>query len=198
MKRPIGKRAAPPVNPLSGGVVPQWQYEPVPSPLPPVSRRRALLGAAAFAALGAVATACGEPAPRPDVDALTAQVDRARSDSDLAATAATTAPPELAELLTVVAAERTAHARALTDELTRMLGFIPTTTPSASPTTTTSTTSAPKAVTVRDVVSALKDSATSAGELAAQQAGYRAGLLGSISASCTASWLVALGGQEDV
>lgn len=168
----------------------------MPSSLPPLSRRRVLLGAVAVAVLGTAATACGEPAPRPDVDALTAQVDRARSDSDLATTAATTAPPGLAKLLTAVALERAAHARALTDELTRMLGAIPTTTPSASPTTTTTTT-APKAVTARDVVNALKDSATSAGDLAAQQSGYRAGLLGSIAASCTAAWLVALGGQED-
>ena len=168
----------------------------MPSPLPPVSRRRILIGAAAMAVLGAAATACAAPAPRPDVDALTAQRDRARSDSDLASEAATAAPPQVAKALTAVAAERAAHARALTDELTRMLGGVPTTT-TGNTTPTTTTTAAPKAVTTRDVVDALKESATSAGDLVAQQSGYRAGLLGSISASCTAAWMVALGGQDD-
>lgn len=166
----------------------------MPAPLPPVSRRRILIGAAALAVLGTAATACGEPAPRPDVDALTAQVNRARSDSDLATGAATGAPPQLGRILTAIAAERAAHARALTDELTRMLGAIPTTT--APSTSTTTTPAAPKATTARDVIDALKESASSAGDLAAQQSGYRAGLLGSIAAACTAALVVALGGED--
>jgi hypothetical protein len=168
----------------------------VPRPLPPLSRRRVLLGAATLAVLGTAAAACGEPPPDSDVVALTGQVDRARADSDLATAAATGAPPQLGKILATVAAERAAHARALTDELTRMLGTTPTTT-TTSATATTTTTTAPKATTARDVVDALKESATSAGDLAAQQSGYRAGLLGSIAASCTAAWMVALGGQDD-
>jgi hypothetical protein len=166
----------------------------VPRPLPPLSRRRILIGAAALAVLGTAATACGDPAPRPDVDALTAQIDRARADSDLASRTAAASPPPLAKVLTAVAAERTAHARALNDELMRLLGGATTTTASSSPTTTTSAAPA-KPPTAADVVTALKDSAKSAGDLAARQSGYRAGLLGSIAASCTAAWTVALGGE---
>jgi hypothetical protein len=33
--------------------------------------------------------------------------------------------------------------------------------------------------------------------LAAQESGYRAGLLGSISAACAAAYVVALGGEQD-
>ena len=166
-------------------------------PPPPLSRRRILIGAAALTLLGTAATACGTPPPDPDVEAMTAQLDRARSDGDLATAAATGAPPPVREVLTTVAAERAAHARALTDELTRMLGTTPTATTSPTPTTTTTTTAAPKPTTARDVVDALKESATSAADLAARQSGYRAGLLGSIAASCTAAWMVALGGQDD-
>lgn len=172
----------------------------MPSPLPTISRRRVLIGAAAVAVLGTAVSACSEPAPDPDVVSLTAELDRARSDSDLATTAATTAPPGLGRILTTVAAERAAHARALTDELTRMVGTMPTTTPTtpgASSTSPTTTSAAPVATTVTDVVTALKDSARSAADAAARQSGYRAGLLGSISAACTTAWLVALGGEED-
>jgi hypothetical protein len=45
---------------------------------------------------------------------------------------------------------------------------------------------------VRDVINALRESADSATALAAELSGYRAGLLGSIAASCTASYQVAL------
>ena len=65
------------------------------------------------------------PAPRPDVDALVAQLDRARADSTLAAAAATAAPPPIAAALNTVAAERTAHVKALSDEITRMSGQTP-------------------------------------------------------------------------
>jgi hypothetical protein len=170
----------------------------VPRPLPPLSRRRILIGAAALTVLGTAATACSAPPPDPDVEAMTAQLDRARSDSDLATAAATGAPPPVGKVLTTVAAERAAHARAITDELTRMLGTTPTTTTSSTTATSTTTTTAPpKPTTARDVIDALKESATSAGDLAARQSGYRAGLLGSIAASCTAAWMVALGGQDD-
>ena len=92
-----------------------------------------LAGAAALALLGTASTACSEPAPRPDVDALSAQLERARSDNELAAAVATTALPQVAKVLTTVAAERAAHAQALTDELIRMNGAALTTTPTTSP-----------------------------------------------------------------
>ncbi|MDT5176304.1 MAG: hypothetical protein QOJ95_502, partial [Mycobacterium sp.] len=59
-----------------------------------------------------------------------------------------------------------------------------------SPTTTSGP--PPKPPTVADVVAALKQSADGATLLATQQSGYRAGLLGSITAACTASGTVAL------
>ena len=45
---------------------------------------------------------------------------------------------------------------------------------------------------MKDVIAALRRSADSAAQLASTQSGYRAGLLGSISASCTASYTVGL------
>ena len=165
----------------------------MPSPTSAVSRRRVLAGAAALTLLGIAA--CGRPAPRPDVDAMTTELERARADADLASRAAPAARPPSAAALTVVAAERTAHAQALTDELTRMLGAPPTPPPAASSTTTTSA-PPPKPPTVADVIAALKQSADAAGKLAAEQSGYRAGLLGSIAASCTAAGIVALGGDD--
>lgn len=159
----------------------------MPSPFPAVNRRRMLVGAATLALLGAAATACGEPAPRPDFDALVAQRDRARSDNELATAVAATAAGPVAKALNTVAAERAAHAQALTDELTRMNGA-----PLPTPTTTTPSREPPQAPTAKEVMAALRQSADAAGALAAQQAGYRAGLLGSIAAACTAAYTVAL------
>ena len=80
-----------------------------------------LFGAAALALLGAGATACGSPPP-PEIDDLVAQLDLARNDSQLASAAVATAPPQLARALTAVASERSAHARALENEITRATG----------------------------------------------------------------------------
>jgi hypothetical protein len=159
----------------------------VPSPPPTVSRRQMLFGAAALALLGGAVAACGASPPPPEVDELAAQLDRARADSQLATdAAAATPPPPTAQALTAVASERSAHAQALSDELVRMVGK------NAPTTTATSTTARPaKAPTTEDVVAALRQSADSAGQLAVKQSGYRAGLLGSIAASCTATYTVA-------
>jgi hypothetical protein len=169
----------------------------VPSVLPPVSRRRVLIGGAALAVLSATAAGCGATAPRPDVDALVAQLDRARADSTLAAAAATAAPPPIAAILNTVAAERSAHVKALSDEITRMSGQTPQATStsqstSAGPTSTDTSAKPPPPPTPADVVAALKQSADSAAQQAARQSGYRAGLLGSIAAACTAAGTVAL------
>jgi hypothetical protein len=174
---------------------PRWRHTGngrmlhVPSPPPTVSRRHVLFGAAALALLGSTATACGSPPPPPEVDELTAQLDRARADSRLAAdAAAATPPPPTAPALTAVASQRSAHAQALADEIVRMVG-------KDAPTTTavTSTTAQPAtAPTAQDVIAALRQSADSAAQLAAKQSGYRAGLLGSIAASCTVAYTVAL------
>ena len=160
----------------------------MPRPPSTVSRRHLMFGAAALALLGSTVAACGSPPPPPDVDELTAQLDRARADSQLATdAAAATPPPPTAQALTAVASERSAHAQALSDELVRILG-------TNAPTTTTTTTTAQsaKAPTTDDVIAALRQSADAATQLATKQSGYRAGLLGSIAASCTAAYTVTL------
>lgn len=159
----------------------------VPSSPPTISRRQILLSAAALTLLG-TAAACGEPAPPPEVGELAAQLDRARADSQLATdAAAATPPPPTAQALTTVASERSAHAQALSDELVRMVGK------KAPTAVSTTTTAAPaKAPSTEDVIAALRQSADAAAQLAATQSGYRAGLLGSIAASCTAAYSVAL------
>lgn len=173
----------------------------MPSPLPPVSRRHVLLGVAAAALLGPVVAACAAPAPRPDLSALVAQFQRAHADNQLAAAAATGAPPQISATLTTVAAERAAHAQALSDELTRMVGdsasgWSTTASPTPTSTGTDSSGPPPKPPTVNDVVAALKQSADGAAQAAAQESGYRAGLLGSIAAACTAAYTVGLGGEQ--
>lgn len=172
----------------------------MPSAPPTMNRRSLLIGALpATLALGLLGgTAACAPAPPPaDLADLRAQFDRANTDSLLAGEAATAVKPPMVAALTAVAAERTAHARALSDEITRLTdGEVPTT--SATPTTTTPTTTTPGATpaakpSVTDVAKALRTSADGAANAAAQMSGYRAGLLGSIAASCTAAYQVALG-----
>ncbi|MGV0813797.1 hypothetical protein ABQF34_17690 [Mycolicibacterium boenickei] len=176
----------------------------MPSAHADISRRRVLLSAAALALLGATAAACGTTTPQPEIDDLTKQLDRARADSALAAEAAAAQPPQAAatRALNAVAADRTAHAEALSDELTRMTGTTPAETTTSTPRSTTRNPagSTPRpgadasAPGVDDVVNALKESADRAAGLARTLSGYRAGLLGSIAASCTAAYTVALGG----
>lgn len=155
-------------------------------------------GAAGLALLALTASACG-PAPPPEVDLLQAQLDLATADAELARAAAGAAAPPLAPALTQIALERTEHARVLAGEIARAAGLpAPTTTrasgasgtaTSPAPTTTGAPPPPPK---VTDVIAALRRSADSAGQLAASQSGYRAGLLGSIAASCTTSYTVSL------
>lgn len=176
----------------------------MPSAPPTLTRRRLLIAAVpATLAVGLLAgtTACSPPAPPADLADLRTQFDRANADSLLAGEAATAPPgraltPDLIATLTAIAAERTAHAHALAEEITRLTdGEVPTT--SAAPTSTTSATAAPAAKpTVTAVARALRESAEDAARVAAQLAGYRAGLLGSIAASCTAAYQVALGDPE--
>lgn len=78
-----------------------------------------LAGGAALAALGVV-SACGESAPKaPAVEELRSPLDQARHDGALAAAAATAIgiPPQVAAALTVVATQRTSHARALATDI---------------------------------------------------------------------------------
>jgi hypothetical protein len=166
----------------------QWQDGAVPSALPAVSRRRMLVGTAAFAVVGVTGVACGKSPPPPELAELMTQLDMARNDSQLASDAAEIAKPPQRPPLAAVSSERTKHAEALTNEIARLTGE-PATSTSA---TTTSTTAPASAPTAKDVVDALKKSAERAGQLATTMSGYRAGLLGSIAASCTAAYTVAL------
>ena len=172
----------------------------MPSGPPIVSRRHVLIGTVALALVGTAAAGCGTPPPKPDVDALVAQLDRAQADGQMAAAAATAAPPPIATALNTVAAERAAHAGALTDEITRVSGTPPTSSANsqAAPSTSTTTPSGSpiKPPSVKDVIAALKASSDDAAHVAAQRSGYQAGLLGSIAASCASASAVGLVAQQ--
>ena len=163
----------------------------MPGAVRPISRRRVLIAAAALSAIGATASACGSPAPQPEE--LAPQLDLARRDSQMAGAAATAAGPFYGPLLNVVADERAAHAKALSQEIARAAGETTTSSQAAAPTPSGSAAPPPSRT---DVMAALRESADSAAKLAANLFGYRAGLLGSIAASCTASVTVPLAMKE--
>lgn len=159
---------------------------------PQLSRRRALIrsgqGLLALAVLGAAVPACGSnQAPEPDP--LEAELAAARSDAALAAAAAQ-AVPALAPALRVIADERTRHATALIEELARAAGT-PTPEPDSPAVTTASRPPGPPPG-LRDVADALRRSADNAATLVPTLSGYRAGLIGSIAASCTTAYTVGL------
>jgi hypothetical protein len=187
----------------------QWQdvavscAEPVLRPV--ISRRRVLAGGAALAVLGAAVSACRSQPEPPKVDELEAQLKLARHDSELAAAAAAAAMQPVSAALTEVSAERAQHAHALTTEIARLAINPASTSTETTDTTLTSPTHggglpAPRGNTptaapppsLSDVVNSLRASAVSAGQLATTVSGYRAGLLGSIAASCTVAHAVAL------
>ena len=163
----------------------------MPGAVRPISRRRVLIAAAALSAIGATASACGSPAPQPEE--LAPQLDLARRDSQMAGAAATAAGPFYGPLLNVVADERAAHAKALSQEIARAAGETTTSSQAAAPTPSGAAVPPPSRT---DVMAALRESADSAAKLAANLSGYRAGLLGSIAASCTASVTVPLAMKE--
>ena len=160
-----------------------------------------LAGGAALAVLGVGVSACSQSPPKPpQAEELLGPVDQARHDSALASAAATAIglAPQVAAALTVVATQRAAHARALSTEISRVANKL---TSSTSETASSSsqpnrrgraTQPPPPPPPVSDVIDALRASAESATRLVATSSGYRAGLLASIAASCTASYTVAL------
>nr|WP_042939773.1 hypothetical protein [Rhodococcus sp. AW25M09] len=153
-----------------------------------------LAGAAALcAATASTVVACGhDELSGPALDSLTAQSSAARSDAADAAAAATVIP-DYATALEVVAAQRTEHADALDTEIARATGATDaSSTETSSVGTTTSAAPAPPPPDIAAVREALTASARSAANAARNESGYRAGLLGSISASCTVSALVVL------
>jgi hypothetical protein len=155
---------------------------------PVVNRRRVLTGGVALAVLAIATPACSSPPAPPTIDELEAELSLARQDSELATAAAVGASQQVNAALTQVAAERSQHAQALTTEIKRLA---PTSSATTNPATTTSAAAAPPPP-LAAVVKSLKASADSARQLAITSSGYRAGLLGSIAASCTASYTVAL------
>lgn len=141
-----------------------------------------LTGSAVLAtAVAALAAAC---APSEDsvelADTLSSHLTYARRDAETAAVLAG-ARPELADALGIVAAERRAHADALAAEIDRVLGGPST---SSSPAATTATTTAVPPPSLDELTADLAQAQTSAAESARNESGYRAGLLGSISAAC--------------
>lgn len=163
-----------------------------------VTRRGVLTGGAALAALGVMATACSEspPSPQPDEELL-GPLEQARRDSALAAAAAVGTPPQITAALLVVAIQRAAHARALSSEIARANGHLLTATfETTESSETDSSTSPPDPAepppAVSEVIDALRAAAQSANRMVSTSSGYRAGLLASIAASCTASATVAL------
>ncbi|CCQ16826.1 Conserved transmembrane alanine rich protein [Rhodococcus sp. AW25M09] len=181
---------------VSGAAV--WHDVGVPTPTVPfaLSRRGLfrLAGAAALcAATASTVVACGhDELSGPALDSLTAQSSAARSDAADAAAAATVIP-DYATALEVVAAQRTEHADALDTEIARATGATDaSSTETSSVGTTTSAAPAPPPPDIAAVREALTASARSAANAARNESGYRAGLLGSISASCTVSALVVL------
>jgi hypothetical protein len=170
----------------------------VPSAVPVISRRGVLAGGAALAVLGVGVSACSQSPPKPPpVEELLGPLDQARRDSAVASAAATAIglAPQVAAALTVVATQRGAHARALSTEISRVAIKATSSTSetaSSSPSPTGAAAPPPPPPPVSDVINALRASAESASRLVATSSGYRAGLLASIAASCTASYTVAL------
>jgi hypothetical protein len=168
------------------------------SAVPVISRRGVLAGGAALAVLGVSVSACSQSPPKPPpVEELLGPLDQARRDTAVASAAATAIglAPQVAAALTVVATQRAAHARALSTEISRVANKLTSSTSetaSSSPSPTAAAAPPPPPPPVSDVINALRASAESASRLVAASSGYRAGLLASIAASCTASYTVAL------
>ena len=166
---------------------------------PSLSRRRALAGAGrgllALAFVGTAAAACSSKPTGPDP--LEAELSAARSDSELAAAAAKAAAPAMVPALIEVSTERARHATAIVEELARAAGK-PTPTPGAETTSPTGGAPAPASPppSLGDAVTALRRSADNAATLARTLSGYRAGLMASIAAACTTSWMVGLSPAE--
>ncbi|MGO8940132.1 MAG: hypothetical protein ACLQLO_24450 [Mycobacterium sp.] len=170
----------------------------MPSAVPVISRRGVLAGGAALAVLGVGVSACSQSPPKPPaVEELLGPLDQARRDSAVASAAAAAIgiAPQVAAALTVVATQRGAHARALSTEISRVANKATSSTSEpagSSPSPTGAAAPPPPPLPVSDVIDALRASAESASRLVATSSGYRAGLLASIAASCTASYTVAL------
>jgi hypothetical protein len=151
-------------------------------------RRRFLAAGALAAAASAVPLAAGctpdSAKPKPP-DPLAALASRARADAALA-TAIGTAHPELAAQTKAVADNRTQHAQAIEQEVRRANPPETTATSASPPPRTTSPVSPPSSVALTTLAEALRAAAREAADLVPVAPRYRAGLLGSVAAGCTA------------
>lgn len=152
-----------------------------------LSRRTALrmTGGIVLAAVGSTSVAgcsSGDDAEAGAVvDTLTSHLDLARRDA-AAATSLTAMAPEIGGALAVVRSEREQHAASLAAEIDRVAGVSPDeTTTAAAPSTSGAAVPPP---TVEELRSYLSESQRAAADSAREESGYRAGLLGSISAAC--------------
>ena len=150
---------------------------------PAVSRRTVLRASATLggAAVLAGVTGCSsaDEASPAEPDPLLAEARRARADA-ASARAVLADRPDLVDTMTVIADQRTAHADALDAEIVRATPVTATTTPS-----TTAPVQPSDIPTLAQLRDDLTESAQRAATLARSTQGYRGGLLGSISASCT-------------
>jgi hypothetical protein len=160
-----------------------------PVPIRLTRRRDVLVGAAGLALLTVTASACGPSEPK--IDPLQAVQDQAVADADQAPPPRPRPPPAPAGPGAEPDRRRAHRARpGLGVEIARAAGGPPPPPPPTPHRRRRDRRHAP--ATVKDVVAALRRAADGAGQLAATQAGYRAGLLGSIAASRTASATVTL------
>lgn len=121
------------------------------------------------------------------VDTLSTHLRLACRDAAAAGALIAVLPAD-ADSLTVVQTERTAHADALQTEIDRVAGG-----PQEASTTVSTTTAAPAAPqTLDELKTYLSESQRGAADSARNESGYRAGLLGSISAACAVESTVVL------
>ncbi|WP_328825531.1 hypothetical protein [Tomitella gaofuii] len=188
-RTPHGTAGAP-GTPSPHVTAPAHRESAAPRPATTVSRRSLLrtsgavmLGGGALVAAGASTAACTVGSPAPEVDPLQALADQAGADAAYAARLAAV-DPDRAQVLQEIATERRAHADALTAEIRRAAG----TTPDTADATTAAPASGPSAPppTLNGMRAQLADSRRSAADTVPDLAGYRAGLVGSVGASCAA------------
>ncbi|MCP2256895.1 hypothetical protein LX15_000578 [Streptoalloteichus tenebrarius] len=154
-----------------------------PGPLP---RRRFLLAGVLAMAAAPLAAACtSTPPPPPGPDPLEPLAARARADAALARAVAESVPgagQDLVQAATAVAASRKAHAEALDQEIQRARPVTGSSAPSSSSGVPTAPPTAAEAKAA--LVEALTAAEQEARALVTTAPRHRAGLLGSVTASC--------------
>ena len=146
------------------------------------------------ALLGAAVPPRADRHHRPRSTTCVAQLDLARSDSQLAGAAAATAPAATGAGADRRRLRAVGACQALADEITRATGGAPTHNVDNRPARRQRAAAAADRRGRHRRVAHV--GGQDAGELAARLSGYRAGLLGSIAASCTAAYTVALAAGE--